>query len=621
MSHVYLALIAVFAPLAAAVVLMLVPALRRAGRPAAWISLAGAGASLYASITLLLRWRALPERVVSSEVEWLHEGYTTMATIGVSLDGISVPMLAVVALVAVCVQIFSLEYMASEDDASFGRYFTWHSLFLFSMQGLVIAPNMLQLFACWELVGLCSYLLIGFYYRKPSAARAALKAFWVTKFADMGLLLGLILQYVSVGSFGWDPETVTAMAEVSWVLPAVAGLYFLAVMGKSAQFPLHIWLPDAMEGPTPVSALLHAATMVAAGVFLIVRAYPIFLGAPSVLLVMALVGGITAFLAACIAVVQTDIKKVLAYSTCSQLGYMIAGLGAGSLMAGYFHLTTHAFFKALLFLAAGSVIHAVHSNELVDMGGLWRKMKVTSLTFILGAAALAGLPLLSGFFSKDLILESIHHATSQSAVYWVPLVACTAAVGLTAFYMGRVVVIAFFGKVSDKASHAHESGPAVLLPLVLLAGLAVVAGFGGTELAALYGVDHYEMHYVPPPIGIVATLLAAAGLILAYVVHVRGGAQGLVRAFEPFGDLIRMGPVDRFWAALYRRGMVAASMSIGWFDRYVIDGLMNVVGVVSIDAAQRIRQMQTGRAHDYVMAVLLGLLVLAAASQIWSSVV
>ncbi len=621
MTAVQLGLVAVLAPLAAALVLMIVAPLRRAGGPAAWISLTGAAASLAASINLLWRNLAVPGSESIAVLRWLPEDGHTMAHIGVQLDGISVPMLVVVALVATAVQVFSLGYMASEPRADFGRYYTWHALFLFSMQGLVVAPNLLQLFVCWELVGLCSYLLIGFYYRKPSAARAAVKAFWVTKLADTGLLLGLILQYATVGSFGWGPEVVTGLGAAGAALPAVAALYFLAVMGKSAQFPLHIWLPDAMEGPTPVSALLHAATMVAAGVYLIVRAYPIFSAADSVMLAMSLIGGFTAIFAACVAVVQTDIKKVLAYSTCSQLGYMIAALGAGGLLAGYLHLTTHAFFKALLFLAAGSIIHGVHSNELSDMGGLFGKMKGTATAFIIGSLALAGFPMLSGFFSKDLILETLLEAAGHQPLYWIPLVLCTAGAGLTAYYMGRVVFVAFFGERSEAAEHAHESGPTMLLPLAVLSLLAIGAGYGAGQLAELYGIEGY--HFSPlhfTPIGVVATVLALSGIATAYAIHVAGMGAGLLAAFAPLGAIARSGSVDRLWELTYRQVVLVFADGLAWFDRYVIDGLMNAVGAGTLMSGQAVRRLQTGRVTDYVFAVLLGVVLLAAWSQIWMRV-
>jgi len=616
MTPLILALIAVFAPLIVATLLVIVRPLRNTGKPAAGLSVIGAVASLVASLALF--WQSVTGHVdVLQEVMWLPEGGYPMATIGVQLDGISVSMLVVVSLVATCVQVFSLEYMDSETDADYGRYFTWQSLFLFTMQGLVVSPNLLQLFICWELVGLCSYLLIGFYWQKPSAARAAVKAFWITKFADMGLLLGLIVQYVHTGGFGWDDTIVAGLASAGMV-NVVAAMYFFAVMGKSAQFPLHVWLPDAMEGPTPVSALLHAATMVAAGVYLIVRAYPIFLAAEQVMPVMACIGGVTAFLAACMAIVQTDIKKVLAYSTCSQLGYMVAALGGGSLMGGYFHLTTHAFFKALLFLAAGSVIHAIHSNEISDMGGLWNRMKLTTVVFVIGSLALAGIPLLSGFYSKDLILESLYEATHHDPIYWIPFIACTVTAGLTAYYMGRVILLAFFGEESEKVSHAHEHGLAMSGPLVLLATLAVFAGFGGGQLGHLYGVHDYHFSVLHvTPVGGLAFLMALSGFGGAYALHTAGMGEGLKTSLVPLGDFIKSGPVDRIWVAIYRQVLHGVADALGWFDRYIIDGLINAFGAWCLNFGEQIRGMQTGRINDYMHVVLMAILILAAVSQVW----
>jgi NADH-quinone oxidoreductase subunit L len=616
MNAVQLALVAVLLPVAVALFLLVAAPVRRAGWPAAALSLAGAIGSLIASVWLLWRQTVLPEQALLEEVRWLPEAGSSAATIGVLVDGVSASMLVVVALVATCVQVFSVGYMAHEPKHDFGRYFTWHSLFLFSMQGLVLAPNLLQLFVCWELVGLCSYLLIGFYWQKGSAGKAAVKAFWVTKLADTGLLLGLIVQYAATGSFGWGPETVSTLQAAGAALPAVGLLYFLAVMGKSAQFPLHVWLPDAMEGPTPVSALLHAATMVAAGVYLIVRAYPIFAASEAVMTAFGVVGGFTAVFAACVAVVQTDIKKVLAYSTCSQLGYMVAALGTGSFMAGYLHLTTHAFFKALLFLAAGSAIHAVHSNELKDMGGLARRMPVTGAAFVIGCLALAGVPLLSGFYSKDMVLESLLHAAQEHPVFWFPLVTCTVSAGITAYYMGKAAVLAFFGRASSHAEHAHESGPSMALPLIVLALPAVGAGWMTGVMANLWGVPdvHFAVvHFTP--IGIVATTLALGGLAVAWIKHAQGGLGGLDAAFAPLGALARSGIVDRAWDTAWRRGVLVASAGLAWFDRYVVDGLMNFTGVGFLEAGTVVRRMQTGRASDYLWAISLGILLLAVYSQ------
>lgn len=594
MSPLVLALLGLFIPLAVALFLVLAGPLRRLGKPAAYLSVAGTLFSLGTSVMLATQLEA-GKVLAHHVVRWLP--HVNAIELGVHLDGVSVAMLVVVGVVASCVQIFSLGYMADEPANDFGRYFTWHALFVFSMNSLVLAPNLLQLFLGWELVGLVSYLLIGFYYKKPSAARAALKAFWVTKFADMGLLLGLIVLFVQTGSFGWDVVVPSA--------GLVTMLLFFAVMGKSAQFPLHVWLPDAMEGPTPVSALLHAATMVAAGVFLVVRAFPLFLQAPDTLSFMTNIGAFTALFAAIIAVVQTDIKKVLAYSTCSQLGYMVCALGAGSQVAGYFHLTTHAFFKALLFLAAGSLIHGVHSNDLRKMGGLFSKMKITSVTFIIGAFALAGVPGLAGFFSKDLILEVVY----EKGLY-LQFGALMFAAFLTAFYMGRVIFMALLGKPSKAAEHAHEAGLSMTLPLVVLATLAIVVGYFGTPLAATYG---QEYHFHVSPVGIAATTLGLSGLAMSYWMFGRPqGGKALRGLFSPIGKLANAGLVDRFFVYGFEQVMLPIAAGVAFFDRYVVDGLMNFTGYATLEVGERLRTLQTGNVQHYVYAVAVGMMALGA---------
>ena len=591
-----LALVALFAPAAAALLLAVAAPLRRRGAPAAALTVASSVTSLVAALLLLAdRLSGAPAAVATAP--WLRSGAAVVAEIGVRADGASASMLAVVTLVALCVQVFSLGYMHDEQPPSFGRYFTYHALFLFSMNALVLAPNLLQLFGAWELVGVASYLLIGFYFRKPSAARAAVKAFWVTKFADMGLLFGLFVLFAATGGFGWDARLAPPVAT------AVTLLFFLAVAGKSAQFPLHVWLPDAMEGPTPVSALLHAATMVAAGVFLVVRAYPLFEQSETTRDVMLVVGAGTALFAACLALVQTDIKKVLAYSTCSQLGYMVAALGAGSMMGGFFHLTTHAFFKALLFLAAGSAIHAVHSNEIADMGGLAKKMPWTGAAFVIGALALAGIPGFSGFFSKDLVLEAV-----EPRLLHVPWVALLATAFLTAFYMGRVVVVAFLGEPSSHAAHAHEAGWSMRGPLVVLAALSLLGGAFAAPFARLHG-EPYAFHLGAGPA--LAAALAVGGFALAYRTYAnhRGASPAVLARLA---DAASSRAVNRVYEFGFHRVALAVSGALAWTDRYLVDGLINMIGFETLEAGRRARPLQTGLASDYVLAAALGVVGLAA---------
>ncbi len=592
------ALLALLTPLGAAIAIALVVPLRRRGTPASWLSIAAVIVSFVSAVKLFSGQVANPHQVTLRTLEWLPSATSTMARIGIRLDGISIPMLVVLTTVAMCVQVFSLGYMADEPAPARGRYYGYHSLFVFAMGVLVLAPNMLELFLGWELVGLTSYLLIGFYYQKQSAARAAIKAFWVTKFADMGLVLGIILLFATTGQFGWN-----AALPAAWAGP-ITLLMFLGVMGKSAQFPLHIWLPNAMEGPTPVSALLHAATMVAAGVYMIVRANPLFAQSPSTLTAMAWIGGFTALFAAIVAVVQTDIKRVLAYSTCSQLGYMICALGAGSVMGGFFHLTTHAFFKALLFLGAGSVIHAVHSNELDHMGGLWNKMRTTSVVFIIAALALAGIPGFAGFFSKDLILEAV-----QEKGLMVPYAALMIAAFLTAFYIGRVVFLAFFGKPSKHAEHAHESGPSMALPMLLLAAGSVGVGWFGKTLAQVYGLE-YEFHLTPT--GMAASALGLAGIGLSWWLYGREEKSTAFDFLAPVGEIARSGAVDQLFEGGYRNVLLVLSSAVGWIDRYVVDGVINFCGYLTIMTGRGLKRFQTGNAQDYVLAVIAGAMALAA---------
>ncbi len=592
MSPILLATIATLAPAAAAILLWALFPLRHKGTPAAWVTLLGSVISLGAALKLLVD-RLGGAADARYTIPWIEDRGRAMAEIGIQVDGVSVPMLIIVCLVALCVQLFSVAYMHDEPPRAFGRYFTLHALFLFSMNVVVVAPNLMQLFAGWELVGLTSYLLIGFYFAKPSAAQAAVKAFWMTKLADMGFLFGLLALFVWTGGFEWTASLDTRAANI------VTLLLFIAVIGKSAQFPLHIWLPDAMEGPTPVSALLHAATMVAAGVFLVVRADPLFAQAPFTRDVMLWIGAVTAMFAAFLALVQKDIKKVLAFSTCSQLGYMVTALGAGQAFAGFFHLGTHAFFKALLFLAAGSVIHAVHSNSLDDMGGLRKKLPLTTAAFVIGSLSLAGVPGFAGFFSKDLVLGSL-----EGRANWIPWAMLLFAAFLTAFYMGRVLIKAFFGAPSAKAEHAHEGGVAMTGPLVVLAIPSLASGFLGGWLATQVKAE-YHLHLGLTPI--LASTMALAGLGAAVLVFGKGGTAPLASVLEKLDSLSL---VDRTWATAYRVGLLGIASLAGWIDRYLVDGLINFSGWAALEGGSSARKLQTGLVRDYAMMVVVGVVVL-----------
>ena len=610
-----LALVSLLLPVFSFLVLSVVYPFRRLGRPAAWFSTACAAASLAAAG---LAWDAHRDGDVSRLLwAWLPSGGETLATVGVLADAQSTVMLTLVALVAFLVQLYSIGYLSDEPAPALGRYYVYQSLFAFSMMGLVLAPNFLQLFICWELVGLCSYLLIGFWYQRPSAARAAVKAFWITKAGDVGLLIGIVLLWRHTGTF--DFFELRGLAE-SGAIP-LAGLslitfcIYLGAVGKSAQFPLHIWLPDAMEGPTPVSALIHAATMVTAGVYLLVRTEWLFALTPDVLLIVAWIGAFTALLAAVLACVQDDIKRVLAYSTVSQLGYMMTAIGAGFAAAGFFHLLTHGVFKALLFLGAGALIHAVHSNDLKDMGGLARKMPHTAIVFVIGTLSLAGIPFFGGFLSKEEILGA-----TLAGGLMIPFATLILVAFLTAFYMFRVVFLALFGAPQAhqapqalQALHAPHDPPAtMLLPLWVLAILSVAIGVYFTFV-------HPEVEFESPAWLMPAAVgVAIAGIALAWLAYQRRSidAAAMANAFGP----IRSAALARFWLddlfeSIYKIAFLAFARVIGWFDRYVVDGILNVVSAWTLTAGDDVRSIQSGKAQDYVYGVAVGVLVLL----LWAS--
>jgi NADH-quinone oxidoreductase subunit L len=662
-----LALAAWLLPALSFLVLAIVFPLRRLGKPAAWFSTLCAAAAV---VSAFLAWNSMsgtaePLRVVWP---WLLSGGVTIADVGVLVDAQSSVMLCLVTLVSFLVQFYSLGYLHDEPAPGLGRYYAYQSLFAFSMIGLALSPNFLQLFMCWELVGLCSYLLIGYWYQRPSAARAAVKAFWITKAGDVGLLIGIVMLWRLTGTF--DFEQLRMMA-TSGAIP-VAGLsiitfaIYMGAMGKSAQFPFHVWLPDAMEGPTPVSALIHAATMVTAGVYLLVRTDWLFALTPNVLTIVAWVGAFTALLAAVLACVQDDIKRVLAYSTVSQLGYMMTAIGAGVAAAGFLHLLTHGLFKALLFLGAGAVIHAVGSNDLPHMGGLARKMPQTALLFVIGTLSLAGIPLFGGFLSKEEILGAVWMGGLPGPFALLMLVAF-----LTAFYMFRVVFLAFFGVpapvvgvahaqvahgpahgtvgrvVADPAStaprvahahlhneavvegahvnegpHAHEPPSTMLLPLWVLALMTMAVGvyttFGGAATAAFFvGGEHAAANaeQALPPGWLTPAAVGAglAGILLAWLTYQTRtiSAASLAAAFGP----IRAAAIRKFWIddvfeAIYSFVLLGFSRIVGWIDRYIVDGVLNLLSDWTVQAGDELRGIQTGKPQDYVYGVATGVLVL-----------
>ena len=585
--------------------------------------------------------------------DWIPAGQFKVEA-GLYVDNLTAALLIVVTTIGMLVHVYSIGYMG--HDPGYWRFFAYLNLFMFSMLLLVLADSWLVVFVAWELVGLCSYLLIGFWYTRRSAALAAKKAFIVNRVGDVGFALGIIAIFANTLALG-EPTlnirdsirllTEGAAAGAPLIIPVqiVALLVFAGAMGKSAQFPLHVWLPDAMEGPTPVSALIHAATMVNAGVYLVARANNLFAAAPSAMVVVAAIGIFTAILAASIAMTQTDIKRVLAYSTLSQLGYMFAALGVGAFTAAIFHLMTHGFFKGLLFLDSGSVIHAVHDEQdMRRMGGLSRKIPITYATMLIGAVAISGVPPLAGFFSKDEILGEAF----KLGFPWVWAIGIVVAV-MTAFYMFRLIGLTFWGE-SRVDPHVepriHESPPVMTWPLILLAIPSVLLGlflglpFGAGALqgwlAPVFreGVEHLEAARSVHPQAyslfgvdgglIVASVTAAAiGLVLAWRYFGaelgpirRGPDPDAVRSATERAPFLYRASLNKWWFddlndLLFIRigGRVAAAA--WWFDREVVDGTVNAIGAVTRQTGRGLSRVQTGRVQNYALGIAIGLIVMA----------
>lgn len=548
---------------------------------------------------------------------WLPISRTLHIDLGILLDPISVMMLVVISTVSLMVHVYSLGYMKGERG--FQRYYAFLSLFTMSMMGLVVATNIFQMYLFWELVGVSSYLLIGFYYTKKEAVAASKKAFIVTRFADLGFLVGILFYGYYAGTFSFTPD-VQLLAAAGAMIPLALGLMFIGGAGKSAMFPLHIWLPDAMEGPTPVSALIHAATMVVAGVYLVARMFPLFVGyAPEVQHWTAYIGAFTALYAAVVACVQSDIKRVLAFSTISQIGFMIVALGVctsadphtGGLgyMASMFHLFTHAMFKALLFLGAGCIIHAVHSNEMSAMGGLRRYMPVTHATFLVACLAIAGIWPLSGFFSKDEILTACF--AFSPVMGWV----MTGIAGLTAFYMFRLYYNIFWGRENRElhaAHRPHEAPLTMTLPLVFLAAVTCVAGFiPFGKLVSSDGMP-YTIH-IDRSVAGVSLCVAAAAIALATWMYLRERqtvADALAARFRGLHKAAyHRFYIDEVYQFVTHRVIFACiSAPVAWFDRHVVDGLMNMLARATNGAAYVIRDMQSGSVQRYCIWFLGGAL-------------
>jgi NADH-quinone oxidoreductase subunit L len=559
---------------------------------------------------------------------WLQFSPGMSIDMGVLLDPASVMMLVVVTFVSLMVHVFSLGYMKGEER--FPIYYAFLGLFTFSMLGLVLSTNIFQIYIFWELVGVSSFLLIGFYYDRPAAVAAAKKAFIVTRFADLGFLIGILILafYSGTLDFGTLIQRLTdthssqltqitgtgflGVSILSWAL----ALVFIGGAGKSAMFPLHIWLPDAMEGPTPVSALIHAATMVVAGVYLVARLYPIYLIDGTILQLITWVGALSAFLAALIACTQTDIKRVLAYSTISQIGYMLFALGVpaygiasnSGYTASLFHLFTHAFFKSLLFLGAGSVIHFVHTNEMGNMGGLRKLMPLTHLTFLIACLAIAGIPPFAGFFSKEEILMTAWQ--HNKFIYYGALITS----GITAFYMFRLYFRIFWNKTSVQNHHHSEGAWNMKLPLLLLALAAVGVGF--IPFAHYVSINRGEEISIPLSFSMAPVLLAIAGIGLAYVLYYKENErpQKLATALGGLYKTVK----QKFY---FDEGYLFVTKKIifdgiakpaAWIDKHLVDGTMNGLGWVTTRFSASIKALQSGRIQSYALYFFGGIIALAA---------
>jgi NADH-quinone oxidoreductase subunit L len=599
----------------------------------------------FLSVVELLREFA---QLSADQIPWV-KSYFTWITAGqfkvdfaLQVDQLTMVMLFVVTFVSLLVHIYSTGYMAHEEG--YYRFFSYLNLFVFFMLTLVLAANVVLMFVGWEGVGLCSYLLIGFWFLKQSAISAGKKAFITTRIGDFGFTVGILLLFWTFKSVDFRTifaQTLNMQPEAfapAGVLTVICLLLFTGAIGKSAQLPLYVWLPDAMEGPTPVSALIHAATMVTAGVYMVARMNPLFSRAPFAMFIVALVGALTAFYAATIGLVQTDIKKVLAYSTVSQLGYMFLGLGVGSYAAGVFHLMTHAFFKGLLFLAAGSVIHAMGGDqEMPHMGGLRNKIPITFWTMFIATFAIAGIPGFAGFFSKDEILEAAR--SGPHANVWLWLLGLLGA-GLTSFYMFRLIFLTFFGapRYDEHKVHVHESPRSMTVPLILLAILSVIGGWVAAP-HLVGGTDYFEKFLHPvfaayaPPAGASAegvaeasgsagimlvraltgwpVVIALLGLLLAWWFYIKSPQtpKKLAQSLRgPYTLILHKYYADELYNAAIVRPLLWISTNVLWHvvDEGLIDGAVNGVARVARESGTELREIQSGNARSYASWVVIG---------------
>jgi len=617
----------------------------------------------FVGISAVISYKALIEQIngvqsVEKLFVWANAG-DFIIPMGFVLDPLGSVMLALVTTITLLVMIYSHGYMA--HDKGYVRFFTYLALFSSSMMGLIISPNLLEIYVFWELVGMCSYLLVGFWYDRDGAAHAAQKAFVVNRVGDFGLLLGILGLFWATNSFDFNEIATGISQSVSdnsiplWAALLLCFLVFLGPMAKSAQFPLHVWLPDAMEGPTPISALIHAATMVAAGIFLVARLQPLYSIFPTIQFIIALVGTITCFLGASIALTQMDLKKGLAYSTVSQLGYMMLAMGCGAPIAGIFHLVTHACFKAMLFLGSGSVIHAMEevvghqpvlAQDMRLMGGLRKKMPYTSATFLIGCVAISGIPPLAGFWSKDEILGNAF--ISFPAFWFVGLLTA----GMTAFYMFRLYFLTFEGDfrgenkelqkellISSKldldeendAEHQehgsiHESPWSMTFPLVFLAVPSVIIGFMGlpwdSKFANLLDPEEAEMAAKAfelsefLPLAIASVVIASAGIIIAYLAYFARKINLSVLFVETFPTINKFLSnkwyLDDINEKLFVKGSRKLAKEVLEVDSKVVDGVVNLTGLVTLGSGEGLKYFETGKAQFYALIVFGGVILLVA---------
>ena len=561
---------------------------------------------------------------IAFDMVWLRFTPELSINLGVLIDPISILLLIVVTTVSSLVHIYSFGYM--KGDFGFARFYSFLSLFSFSMIGLVVASNLFEMYMFWELVGVSSYLLIGYYYQKPSAVNASKKAFIVTRFADFGFLTGMLLLGYFTGTFDLvtltNPEGLAiASAPVMGfmgisVITWAVGLIFIGGAGKSAMFPLHIWLPDAMEGPTPVSALIHAATMVIAGVYLVARLFPIYVfSAPGALEMVAIVGAFTSLFAAIIAITQTDIKRVLAFSTMSQIGYMMLALGVSGYggeagtgyMASMFHLFTHAMFKSLLFLGAGAIIHAVHSNYMTDMGNLRKHLPITHITFLIAALAISGIYPMSGFFSKDEILVAAMAA--RPIYFWIEW----AVAGLTAFYMFRLYFSIFWGEKREYEHTPHEAPLSMTIPLLILAVLSAVVGFIPFSQYVTSDSIPFDVH-IHWNIAIPSLLIAAAGIGVAAFMYMKPSktpdkvAGKLSRIYRLSYNKFYIDEIYLWFTHTIIFGIIAQTAS--WFDRNIIDGFLKGMASFTNVVSEKTKTLQSGQLQHYGIYMVSGVLAL-----------